>query len=66
MQKNVEKMFLVLKVMSFEGFAVTYLYYEVNSCDRETTCYQTVLRCQSCLKEMFSNQILFQINVKLG
>ena len=30
MQKKVEKMFQVFEIMAFEGFSVTYLYYEVN------------------------------------
>ena len=66
MQKKVQKIFLVLKRTAFEGVGVTYLYHELNSCDRESTCYQTVLRSQILIAEMFSNYIFFQINVKLG
>ena len=66
MQKNIEKMFFVLEIMGFECGAVTYLHYEVNSCDRQSTCYQTVPRFQIWLREIFSKWILFRINVKLG
>ena len=59
-------MFFVLKIIAFEYVAVTYLHYEVNSCDRQSTCYQTVLRSQIWLEQMSSNWILFRINVKLG
>ena len=59
-------MFFVLEIVAFEGVGVTYLYYEVNSCDRQSRCYQTVLGSKISLAEMFSDWILFWINVKLG
>ena len=46
MQKEIGKMFLVLEINAFEGVAVTYLYYDENSCDRQSTSYQTVLRSE--------------------
>ena len=66
MGKKISKMFLVLETMTFEGVAVTYLYYEVNSCERQSTCYLTVLRSQISLTEIFSNWILLWISVKWG
>ena len=44
MEKNIKKMFFVLDIVAFEGVGVTYLYYDKNSCDLQSTCYQTVLR----------------------
>ena len=57
-------MFFLLEIMAFECVAVTYPYYEVNSRNRELTSYQTILRSQMWLEEMFSNWILFGSNVK--
>ena len=61
MQKSTEKNFFVLEIMAFEYGVVTYLYYQVNSCDRHSTCYQTVLRSQMWLEEMFSNWIFSRL-----
>ena len=66
MQKNMVNLFFVLEIMAFAYGVATYLYYELNSYDRESTCYQTVLRSQILIAEMFSNYIFFQIIVKLG
>ena len=66
MQKTIPKMVSVLEILVFECVAVTYLCYEVNSRERQSTCYQIVLRSQMWLREMLSNCILFWINVKLG
>ena len=65
MQKEIGKMFLVLEINAFEGVAVTYLYYDENSCDRQSTSYQTVLRSEIWLGQMFPYWILFRINVKI-
>ena len=46
MEKKFERIFLVLDIMVFEPVAGAYLYYEENSCYRQSTSYQTVLRCQ--------------------
>ena len=45
-EKKIEKVFLVYEIMEFEPVAGTYLNYEENTCDRQSTCYQTVLRFQ--------------------
>ena len=66
MQKKFQKMFLVCVIMAFEPFARSYLYYEENSSNRQSTCYQTVIRSHIWLREMFSNSILSWINGKLG
>ena len=66
MQRNIEKMFFVLEIKAFECGVVTYFYYEVNSCDWQSTCYQIVLNSQMRLGEMFFNCIFFRINVKLA
>ena len=64
-QKNMEEMFFLLEIMAFECDGVAYVYCEVNPCDRQSTFYETVLRSQIWLEDMFSNCILFPINVKL-
>ena len=46
MGKKIEEIFLVYAIMVFQPFAGTYLYYEENSCDRQSTRYQTLLRSQ--------------------
>ena len=42
-EKEFEEIFLLLDIMVFEPAAGTYLYYEENSCDWQSTCYQRVL-----------------------
>ena len=66
MKKKVEKMFLVLEIVVFEDVALSYLYYEVNSSDQQSTSYQTVVRSQIWLEEMFFTWIFLRSNVKLG
>ena len=46
-QKKIQKIFSVLEIKAFECVAVTYLYNEVNSCDRQSTSYQTLVRSQN-------------------
>ena len=53
-------------IMTFEPFTGTYLYYEENSCDWQSTYYQTVLRSQIWLRQMFPNSFLSWINEKLS
>ena len=43
--------------MTFEPVGGTYLNYDENACDRQSTCYQTVLSFQIWLREMFSDLI---------
>ena len=43
MKKKLQKIFLVFGIMAFEPVVETYLYYEENSCDWQSKCYQTVL-----------------------
>ena len=66
MEKQIEKIFLVFVIKALEPVVGTYIYYEDNSCDRQSTCYQTVLRSQILLTEIFSKSILSLINQKLG
>ena len=63
--KESSENFFVLEILAFEGVLATYLYYEVNSCDRQSRSYQAVLRSQILLGEMFSNWIFFWSTVKL-
>ena len=65
-KKKIDKIFLVFAIMAFEPVAGTYLYYEENSCDPQSTCYQTVLRSQIWLREISSNSVLSWINRKLA
>ena len=66
MPKKIWKIFLAFVIMALEPVAGTYLHYEENSCDRQSTCYQTVLGSQIWLRDMFSNSIFSLINQKLG
>ena len=50
-------MLRVFEIMAFEHIAGISLNYDKNTCDRQSTCYQTVLRFYIWLKEMFSNSI---------
>ena len=43
--------------MAFEHVAAISLSDDENTCHRQSTCYQTVLRLHVWLKEMFSNLI---------
>ena len=54
-RKETLRKVLVLNIMAFECGGVTHLYYEGNSCDRQSTCYQKDLRSQILLKEVLSN-----------
>ena len=45
--------------MAFEDVAQSSLNYDDNIYDRETICYQTILRFHIWLKEMFPNSICF-------
>ena len=51
-KKKIAKALLVLEIMAFEPLAGTYLSYEMNTSNRQSRCYQTVLRFK-----MFSNLI---------
>ena len=55
--KKTAESFSILGVMAFEGVKVISLIYDKNTCDRQSTCYQTVLRFQTWLTGMFSNSI---------
>ena len=50
-------MFFVFEIKPFEPPAGISLIYEENTCDRQSTCYQTLLRFSILLREMFSNSI---------
>ena len=39
-------MVVVIQIMAFEDVAGNSLKYDENTCDRNSTCYQTVLRFQ--------------------
>ena len=66
MEKKFRKIFLILVIMLFEPVAGTCLYYEENSCDPQSRCYQAVLRSQIWVREDFYNSVLSWINRKLG
>ena len=50
MQQKSLKKSLFLELMGFEHAAGTYVNYEENTCDRQSTCYQAVLTFQIQLK----------------
>ena len=49
--------FSVFEIMAFEHVARISLSYDENACDPQSMCYQTNLRFQILLKEVFSNSI---------
>ena len=49
--KNIGKSFLALELMVFERVPGIYVNYDENTCDRQSTCYQTVVKFQISLKE---------------
>ena len=55
-KKNPKKFFSFVE-NAFEPVVGIYLNYEENTCDRHSTCYQTVLRFQIWLIDIFSNLI---------
>ena len=56
-KKKFKKVFLVLEIIAIEPVLAIYPNYEENTCDRQLTSYQTVVRFYIWLKEMFSNSI---------
>ena len=50
-------MFRVFELMPFEHVAGISLSYYENTYDRQSTCYETVIRFHILVKEMFSNSI---------
>ena len=57
MQKKYQKKFRVFQIMAFEHVSGISRNYHENTCERHSTCYQTVLRFHIWLKEIFSNSI---------
>ena len=57
MQEILKKMFRVFETVAFEYVPGNFLNYDENTCYRESTCYQTVLRFHIWLKQMFSNSV---------
>ena len=49
--------FYFFEIITFEAVAVIFQIYDENTCDLEWTCYQTVLRFQIWLREMFLRSI---------
>ena len=52
-----EEMFSAFEIIAFEPVVTIFPIYDENTCDRQSTCYQTVLRFQIGLREIFSNSI---------
>ena len=61
MEEKLVKMFRVFEIMVFEHVAQSSLNYDENMCDRQSICYQIVLRFHIWLKEMFSHSIFLGI-----
>ena len=59
MQKQIEKMFFVTGINVSELAVLYCLYYEVNTCHRQSICWETFLRLSMSLREAFSNWIAF-------
>ena len=57
MEKKLEKFFMAFEIMAFEHVAGFSLNYDENTCDRQLTCYETVLLFHGWLEEMLSNSI---------
>ena len=48
-------MFAVFEIIAFKYFAGNSPNYDENTCDRQATCYQTVLRFEMSPAEIFSS-----------
>ena len=57
MKKKFRKMLKVFEIIAFEHVAGFSLSYDNNTGDRQSTCYQKVLRTNFWLEEMFPNSI---------
>ena len=55
--KNFRKRYRFLKIMAFEHVAGISLNYDENTCDRQSTYCQRILRFQISRTEMFSDSI---------
>ena len=53
-------MFFVFEIIALKPFPGISLIHDENTCDRQSTCYQTVLRFWISLREMFSKSISFR------
>ena len=61
MQEKFKKMFTLFEIMTFAHLAGISLNYDLNTCDWQSTCYQTVLRFHFWLKQTVSNSIYLAI-----
>ena len=61
MQYKFKKMFRDFEIMAFEHVSGIFLKHDKNTCERQSTCYQTVLRFHILLKEVFSNSICLDL-----
>ena len=59
--KKISKVFLILEIWAFESVPWIYLHYGENTCDQQSACYQTVLRFQIWLRDIFSNSISLEL-----
>ena len=53
--KNLREIFSTVEILAFKSVAGFFLNKDENTCDRQWSCYQKVLRLRTCLREMFSN-----------
>ena len=48
-------MFSLFDIIAFETVAGVFFIFDENTCDRQSTCYQTILRFHISEREIFSN-----------
>ena len=58
MQEKFKEMFRVFEIMAFEHVGGISLSYDENTCDPQSTCYQTVPRLHIWLEEIFLTQFV--------
>ena len=57
MEQKFQKIFWIFEVIAFEAVTGIFLNYDKNASDRQSTCYETLVRFHIWLRDMFSNVI---------
>ena len=61
MQRKIQKKFLLSEIIASEIAAINCLYFEGNTCHRQSMPQETVLRLCIAVREIFSNAIAFTV-----
>ena len=62
--KNLEKMFLVLKIIAFEWGTLNSHNPEQDTCNRQSMCQQTPLLFQTSIRDIFSESFALKVMEK--